>query len=283
MTLGLALIVRDEEATLPGLLASIEGAFDQVALLDTGSTDRTREVFVKWAEQQRLDYLLDTYPWHDDFAAARNAADALLTTEWCCWADADDTIRGAGNLRRIAAAAPPEVAGLSFAYATHGGAFPVTRLTRRGARTWEGRVHETPTVTGPCPTVPPALVHWVHHSIAGAKPRDLRIARSWARDEPTNPRAVQTAAQAEIDQGDIARGIELYRAYLALPAVRQRLDARQHAHAAYALDELQSWAADWPGPADTAAHSWSDEECARATGLMQRIAAYPPASWLTAQ
>jgi len=53
-TLGLSLIARDEERFLPGLLESIDGAFDQVALLDTGSTDRTVEIFTDWASRQSL-------------------------------------------------------------------------------------------------------------------------------------------------------------------------------------------------------------------------------------
>lgn len=79
-TVGLALIAKDEEEALPGLLASVEGAFDQVALLDTGSTDRTVEVFEEWsaAEKVRQPGFISTlghFEWCDDFAAARNAAD----------------------------------------------------------------------------------------------------------------------------------------------------------------------------------------------------------------
>jgi cysteinyl-tRNA synthetase len=37
---GRALIARDEESTLPYLLATCEGAFDEVVLVDTGSSDR---------------------------------------------------------------------------------------------------------------------------------------------------------------------------------------------------------------------------------------------------
>jgi hypothetical protein len=95
-TLGLALIAKNEESTLPHLLASTDGAFDQIALLDTGSTDRTVEVFEKWAKtQSNTNCRVGHFEWRDDFAAARNAADELLDTDWLCTADCDDEIIGA--------------------------------------------------------------------------------------------------------------------------------------------------------------------------------------------
>ena len=52
-SVGLALIVKDGADDLPNLLKSVEGAFDQVVLLDTGSTDQTKSVFRKWAKQEK--------------------------------------------------------------------------------------------------------------------------------------------------------------------------------------------------------------------------------------
>ena len=49
MSVGLAIIARDEAANLPWLLDSVRGAFDQVVLCDTGSTDATVEIFEQWA------------------------------------------------------------------------------------------------------------------------------------------------------------------------------------------------------------------------------------------
>ena len=47
MTVGLAIIARDEADTLPGLLESVRGAFDQVVLCDTGSTDAAHHCSLK--------------------------------------------------------------------------------------------------------------------------------------------------------------------------------------------------------------------------------------------
>lgn len=106
-TVGLALIVRDEEEMLPGLLASIEGAFDQVVLVDSDSEDRTVEIFRDWCARTGQPHVVDSFEWIDHFAAKRNHAHSLLTTDWTCWADADDTIVGARHLRPPRRHRPP--------------------------------------------------------------------------------------------------------------------------------------------------------------------------------
>src|SRR5689334_8479307 len=107
-TIGLALIAKNEEATLPRLLASVEGAFDQVVLCDTGSTDRTVKVFGDWCKRQTgVRWRVVRHKWTDDFAAARNKSYKSLTSDWCCWADCDDEIIGANRLREAARSAAP--------------------------------------------------------------------------------------------------------------------------------------------------------------------------------
>jgi hypothetical protein len=41
---SLAIIARDEEPNLPSCLGSVRGLFDEIVVVDTGSTDRTREI-----------------------------------------------------------------------------------------------------------------------------------------------------------------------------------------------------------------------------------------------
>jgi glycosyltransferase involved in cell wall biosynthesis len=40
----LTIIARNEEPTLPACLASIAGLVDEIIVVDTGSTDRTKEI-----------------------------------------------------------------------------------------------------------------------------------------------------------------------------------------------------------------------------------------------
>ncbi|HEV3004440.1 MAG TPA: glycosyltransferase family 2 protein [Pirellulales bacterium] len=87
-SVSLTVIVRNEEAVLPGLLRDVADLFDDIVVVDTGSTDRTREVAaaacprVRWFE----------FPWCDDFSAARNEALRHARGEWVFWLDADDQL-----------------------------------------------------------------------------------------------------------------------------------------------------------------------------------------------
>jgi glycosyltransferase involved in cell wall biosynthesis len=274
-TLGLSIIARDEAANLPHLLASVAGAFDQVALLDTGSQDRTVEVFETWADAQDLPlgHRVGAFEWRDDFAAARNAADGLLETDWLCWANADDEVRGAANLRAIAATAPPEVAAVSFPWDyVDGGPLSRERLIRRGRGRWRGRVHEALLVDGVVASAPTVVALWHHRrrdDWAGTDARNLAIARRWVEDEPDDPRALALASIEEFDHGDWRRAVATLRRYTGLPVVRRRLGDDWLARATVAVDRL----AEAPIPEDR----W--QEC---FALAQDALGCLPNEWLAA-
>jgi GT2 family glycosyltransferase len=82
----LTMIVRDEESNLPKALESVRGIFDEIVVVDTGSTDRTAEVARSFGAR------VFDFVWVDDFAAARNAALARATGDYAFWLDADDVV-----------------------------------------------------------------------------------------------------------------------------------------------------------------------------------------------
>ena len=228
MILGLALIARDEEHQLPNLLASIEGAFDRVVLLDTGSRDKTVEVFQAWAKAQpSMTFSVGHFEWVHDFAAARAASYELLgDVDWSCWADCDDILVGAEHLRGIAERMPAGIlAGIAdydYAHDAHGNVTCVLRrerLVRAGAGEWTGRVHEAQLIPGPSTVIDRNLVRWVHRKAAdpkGSNTRNLRILRAWLRDEPDNPRVLGYLGTEEAARGNHKRAIGYYRRYLRL-------------------------------------------------------------------
>jgi glycosyltransferase involved in cell wall biosynthesis len=193
-TIGLALIAKDEAEDLPKLLASVEGAFDHVVLVDTGSTDLTVEVFEDWCQRTHQRHTVGTFQWRDDFGAARNHALSLLTTDWTCWADCDDTIHGARNLRRLTATAPAAAAGAMFDYDYVPGVLtiPRERLVRHGRGVWQGRIHEQLMIDGPVMHVPRDVAYWSHRrkteaELAASLARDQHYFDLWERDEPNHP------------------------------------------------------------------------------------------------
>lgn len=84
MKLSACYIVRNEGARLARSLDSLAGAADEVIVVDTGSTDDT----VKIAEARGARVV--SFPWRDDFAAARNASLAQATGDWIFVIDADE-------------------------------------------------------------------------------------------------------------------------------------------------------------------------------------------------
>lgn len=228
-TVGLAIIAKDEETTLPNLLASIQGAFDEVILVDTGSKDETVAVFERWADEELAAGRLRRagaapFTWVHDFAAARNFADSLLNTDWKAWADCDDVIRGAENFRQLAADAPPELAGYIAGYLygrdPHGNTacyLHRERLVRAGASEWKGRVHEAQHLQGPVTFVGPDVLEYVHakHE-AGDPERNRKILRRWLKDEPENARVLSYLGTEELARGRHKKAVSYFRRYLKL-------------------------------------------------------------------
>ncbi|MFI5456415.1 MAG: glycosyltransferase, partial [Isosphaerales bacterium] len=83
---SLTTIVRDEQKNLSHALESVAGLFDEIVVVDTGSTDRTIEIARSFGAR------VFDFVWVDDFGAARNAALARATGDYAFWLDADDVV-----------------------------------------------------------------------------------------------------------------------------------------------------------------------------------------------
>ena len=85
-SLSFALIVKDEELSLKRCLDSIINIADEIVIVDTGSTDRTKEIAIQYTNK------VYDFPWIDDFSAARNFSFDQCTKDFIFWLDADDEI-----------------------------------------------------------------------------------------------------------------------------------------------------------------------------------------------
>lgn len=85
-SLSLTLIVRNEEVHIPRVLETAHLYADEIVIVDTGSTDRTKEEASKFTDKI-YDFL-----WCDDFAKARNFGIERCTKDFVMWLDADDVV-----------------------------------------------------------------------------------------------------------------------------------------------------------------------------------------------
>lgn len=94
------MIVKNERHRLPRLLRSIQNCFDQIVIVDTGSTDGT-VAFLKSKSSASLPIEVYHFKWIDDFSAARNYSVSLLNTDFVVWLDADDELIDSRSFRHF--------------------------------------------------------------------------------------------------------------------------------------------------------------------------------------
>ena len=78
VTISLCMIVKNEEKVLARCLDSVADLVDEIIIVDTGSSDATKEIASRYTDQ------VYDFAWQDDFAAARNFSfsKASMDYEW---------------------------------------------------------------------------------------------------------------------------------------------------------------------------------------------------------
>ncbi|MFQ6861948.1 MAG: glycosyltransferase [Beduini sp.] len=85
-TISVCMIVKNEEDVLDRALRSVQDIADEIIIVDTGSTDRTKKIAEKYTDQ------VYDFVWCNDFSKARNYSFSKATKDYCMWLDADDVI-----------------------------------------------------------------------------------------------------------------------------------------------------------------------------------------------
>lgn len=93
-TVSVCMIVKNEERVLARCLDSLAGLADEIVIADTGSTDETKTIAVRYGAK------VFDFAWDGDFAAARNFAFSKASMEYIYSADADEVI-DAENRRKF--------------------------------------------------------------------------------------------------------------------------------------------------------------------------------------
>ncbi len=86
ITISLCMIVKNEENVLERCLDTVADLMDEIIIVDTGSTDRTKEIAAKYTDK------IYDFAWIKDFSAARNFSFSKATMEYIYAPDADEIL-----------------------------------------------------------------------------------------------------------------------------------------------------------------------------------------------
>ena len=191
MKISFCLITLNEEANLDRCLGSFAGLADETVILDSGRTDRTKEI------AQAHGARFEVQPWPGN-VVQKNRVLALARNDWVFSIDADEALSAElrDEVRAIQAAPPPpaEVGGFDMPrcvlyegrWIRHGDWYPdrLVRLFRReGAKFVGGNVHGHVEVSGRIRRLRGELEHHSFRDAADHWDRCRKYARLWAESE----------------------------------------------------------------------------------------------------
>lgn len=93
ITISACMIVKNEEENLRRCLDSVRDIVDELIIVDTGSTDKTKEIALEYTGK------VYDFKWCDDFSAARNYSFSLATMDYIYMPDADEVLDSENRLR----------------------------------------------------------------------------------------------------------------------------------------------------------------------------------------
>jgi len=225
-TLSVCMIVRNEEKNITDCLESIKGVADEFVIVDTGSTDKTKEVVSKYTSN------IFDFKWVDDFSAARNFSLSKATGDFILSLDADDIVE---NPEEILPLLKESFDAHDFNILYGNDNFRQARLFRnfRNIR-FAGRVHEYPVLDGlffkfstDMPTPQRVVSHQKEtrvnvrhktekHCTEDRSERNYRILKKELEGDPDNSRTLFYLGNALKEKGRHDEAIETYRKYLSV-------------------------------------------------------------------
>ncbi|WP_338707272.1 tetratricopeptide repeat-containing glycosyltransferase family 2 protein [Paenibacillus amylolyticus] len=221
--ISLCMIVKNEEELLPHCLASVQGAVDEIIVVDTGSSDRSAEI------AQQYGALVVGFEWCEDFAAARNAGLERASGDWILFLDADEALDRAAREQIRSWTLVSGCDGLFLNIHNYTGTGqqgvtvnPVLRLFRNAPEhRFEGRIHEQ-IAAAICRRNPEAAFHVtdmvIHHygyqtAIVERKDkvnRNVRLLQQAVEEEPDQPFHHYNLGVEYLRVGEAERALETF-------------------------------------------------------------------------
>lgn len=175
ISITLCMIVKNEQSILERCLTSYAGTYDELIIVDTGSTDSTKDIAHKYTDK------VYDYKWCDDFAAARNYAFSLASCDYIFSADADEILDERNNqaLKKLKSMLLPEIDIVQMYYVNdndYNSVYNVHRelrpklFKRLRPFVWTSPIHETVRLT---PVVYDSDIEILHRPVSDHSRRDF--------------------------------------------------------------------------------------------------------------
>lgn len=219
ISISLCMIVKNEEEVLGECLESVVDVCDEIIIVDTGSTDITEEIAVKYTRN------IYQFKWIDDFSAARNYAFSFATKNYILWLDADDILlkEDQEKLLELKESLDPKIDSVTMNYIISFDEynnplfyFRRNRLVKRERRfQWQGAVHEYLEVCGTILDSDIAVVHRKQDKEETDSNRNIAIyERRLKMGEIFTPRDLFYFANELKDHREFKRAIHFYHQFL---------------------------------------------------------------------
>jgi len=216
ISISLCMIVRNEEEVLARCLDCVKDIADEIIIVDTGSSDRTKEIACLYTNK------IYDFTWIDDFAAARNFAFTQASKDYIFWLDADDVLLEDDRIKllNLKQSLDPSINSVTMnynlAFDPYGNVTTSLRrnrlVKRKNNYQWIGAVHEYLAVYGLSMDSDIAVTHkseW-HDSDRNVKIYQKRLAAG----EIFNPRDQYYFANELLDHQIYDQAIEWYQKFL---------------------------------------------------------------------
>jgi tetratricopeptide (TPR) repeat protein len=218
------MIAKNEAAIVGRCLASVAGCADEIIVVDTGSSDATRDIAAAAGAT------VISSDWRDDFSYSRNISIRAATGAWILWLDADDVVPASSiaKINTLKQSEPDTVFGFIVRNEKPGGTgseFMQARMfPNRNEIYFERRIHEQ--------MMPSALRRGMHmaqtdivvehhgyadpNTVKSKAGRNVRLLLvEWKKDNPDVVRALEIAdSYSLLREPDLARN--WYRTVLSL-------------------------------------------------------------------
>lgn len=184
--ISLVMIVKNEENHVRKCLLSVKESVDELIVVDTGSTDQTKQIAVECGAK------VYDFAWTDSFAEARNFALEQASGDWMLVLDADEYLEtGSAELIKEFVAGPLAIGRVNIIskYLDNGevryASSPISRLFPKGV-TYKGDIHEQ--VVSDLPhRLTPITVHHDGYYQTNKTERNIPLLQKGLQKDQNNP------------------------------------------------------------------------------------------------